>query len=116
MSLDDFDFDYWMNLANTNPEEFERARLQLLREMADFLNPDNPEKAERIFAKVHNVITRSNLIKNPLSRAAFASNAMHDSLGDLNELYNGDSSSVIKNHLPTESNKNVISFDRKKDN
>lgn len=110
----EFDFDYWMELAQTDPKEFERKRLEVLNEVAHALKPDEPEKAERIYATVYNVITRSAKIKNPLSRAAYANDAMEIKLHELNDAWNDNIDAVKGKYIPPEVKDNVVSINSKK--
>lgn len=86
-----FDFDKWMNLAATNPEEFERQRKAALLEVVK----DAPARSrESLSSLVEGLCAPQE--GTPLERAVRAQNMMMSSLVDLQvsqtellALYNG---------------------------
>ena len=62
-----FDFDYWKDLYQSDPVEFDRQRMACLEQMARSIQPDE-RRVHQLMARINGQDMRLNRIKNPISR------------------------------------------------
>lgn len=79
-----FDFDYWANLARTNPAQFDKERRQALQEAIDIAPPEKRAKLELLAYRVNEMITYS---VSPKAAIETSFQMMTDSLCDQNSQF-----------------------------
>jgi len=78
--MQDFDFENWSELHNSDPAEFERKREAALQEFIEKANPDSRLMLEQTLFTLQ---MHKQKAKSPLQSAIFASNLMWESFGKL---------------------------------
>jgi len=78
------DFDYWSNLAKTNPVLFEQERIALIQSEISKANPKNQLKLTALQCKVNRIIRTS---VTPMNACIMISEIMWDSFRNQNEHY-----------------------------
>jgi len=82
----EFNFDAWMDLYKTNPEEFERQRSLQVQSVIEGAPEDKQPRLNGLQFQVDMERRRS---KTPMQACVRISGMMHESLCELNEALNG---------------------------
>jgi len=109
---DDFDFESWMKLAQSDPEAFERKRGELIR---DFIAGQSEESRRGLNQMQWRVDSIREVSANPLASCvriyemllekAFGENGFTESLSALN-----DYSAIPEKHFPPSKNGKVLAL------
>ena len=80
----EWDFDVWMNLAQTDPEKFEALRAEVIERVIDSVTDDRKIHLRRLQWRIDQVRGRS---KTPMAATMAISRMMWDSFHDLRGHY-----------------------------
>ena len=108
----EMDFDAWADIARTDPDAFERMRLDAIEEFINSVPEQNQERLRRFQWRIDQERRRA---KTPLGACIRISNMMWQSLlgdGGLRERFSMLAASLQQERVPTAVSADVVAFDR----
>ena len=108
-------FDYWKDLYENDPEEFDKQRKEIIEVYLEYEYPNEPEKIKRGLALINGVDMRVQHLKHPLARLAKVEELFHEQFAKFNETLQAfkdvNPSNLIQTFEPTiKTTDNVLKF------
>lgn len=91
--MGEFNFDYWKELYEKDPEEFNKQRLAMLRQVAE-QSGRSEDEINQMMARINGQDMRLDRIKNPLARLAKLEENFYNQFFQFNEVLKGFRSTI----------------------